>query len=625
MGIIAAAAGIPTLSHAILSDEYEYIFAAHNVQTFSDVIQNILTSEIGEFWRPTIHLSFFLDYQMFHLNSWGYHLTNAILHITSSILIALITKQLLKSFTKKQDNSNLSILAGIIFAIFPNHHEAVTWLAGRTDLLATTLYLAAIATWLSVFTNKNKTVLKIVSFTLLTLLALGAKEIAITIPIIISIISFFIYKKEKSEKKNIFITTSIALTSLATYLFARTQFLGSISGGYDGNSSLIADFFTTESIIRILKTPITILQYSLNLKELSAYISPTRTDLLTAAITIILIIAAIILFQILTKKKKTAILAIIAGLAWIYITALPMFQVLKSLNYTLESTRYLYLPSAGMAIIIAATIASTNHLWKKILTSLTLLGLTIMWLINVSPWIQASNAAESITDEIKNAQINQQNYLAFNNIPDNINGAFIFRRGLSDMINIYHPNIPKNHIAQSGRGIGGTHFDSCIQNLDQNLLFIDIDQQTGIVKNTQTIEPTNETQNLKTINLNELLKTSEENIDYQNIEKQENKFKVTGKNPYIRVKNLNINSREIEKIQTNIEINNSTESIWHLYWKTEEFPTEHEFSRHIIIPSKESATFNVCQYPAFYFANTITSLRINIPLKSGEEFEIIQQ
>src|SRR5262249_12793961 len=39
-----------------------------------------LTGEVGGLWIPLTWLSFLLDYQLYGLAPWGYHLTNLLLH-----------------------------------------------------------------------------------------------------------------------------------------------------------------------------------------------------------------------------------------------------------------------------------------------------------------------------------------------------------------------------------------------------------------------------------------------------------------------------------------------------------------------------------------------------------------
>lgn len=616
VAFFALATSLPTLSIGFLSDEYEYIEAAHDA-TSDRKLANIFTAEIGEFWRPTIHASFLSDYLLFDQQPAGYHFTNAMLHTISSILVSIIALQIIKLIAHKKKVQNkyfIPITAGILFAIFPNHHEAVTWLAGRTDLLATTLYLATIACWLSLLLSTDKYKTKILLTTIFTIFALGAKEIAITLPIIITVTSVIAYKK---IHKSFIITSIISWLSLAIYLFARKEVLGSISGGYEQQSSIIQNFLTAESILRLLKTPILFFQHFINKPEAAFLFTPRKIQALTIVGIFTALVAITYTIIAIHKKQKTTIIALCAGFFLTYISALPMFDVLKSLNSSLESTRYLYLPSVGIAIAVAAVLHTLPKKIKYTATTLTIFICLTAWTINFSPWQQASNLATSISDNIKNTPISSGSYIAINNIPDNINGAFVFRRGLESMIRIHHGKIANNHIAHGGRGIRGTHFSSCIQNLDNDLLLINIDPATNQTS-TQTIPPQT-FQNQTSPQSIQDLKNYSSKIDLQNIEEKDNGYVITGKNAYIRFNDLQLDPKQISQIQTNIDITDENQKglLMHLYWKTKNNPTENEFNRHIIIPSKQSAPFDVCRYPAFFFSDTITSLRINVPFEPG--------
>jgi hypothetical protein len=46
-----------------------------------------LSSTYAEFWYPLTWLSLMLDYQLYGMKAGGYHLTNLILHILSTLLL----------------------------------------------------------------------------------------------------------------------------------------------------------------------------------------------------------------------------------------------------------------------------------------------------------------------------------------------------------------------------------------------------------------------------------------------------------------------------------------------------------------------------------------------------------
>ncbi len=81
------------------------------------------------YYRPVTTVSYLIDYSVWRLQPFGYHLTNVLLHSACTVLVGLVLLRLGWSFTA-------SLIAAALFAVHPLHAENVAWIAGRTDLLA---------------------------------------------------------------------------------------------------------------------------------------------------------------------------------------------------------------------------------------------------------------------------------------------------------------------------------------------------------------------------------------------------------------------------------------------------------------------------------------------------------
>lgn len=85
--------------------------------------------------RPVMTFSFALDYALWKLNPFGYHLTNLLLHWLCVMGVALLGARASRS-------DSVGFLAGALFGLHPGHAEAVIAFLGRSDLLATAFVLA---------------------------------------------------------------------------------------------------------------------------------------------------------------------------------------------------------------------------------------------------------------------------------------------------------------------------------------------------------------------------------------------------------------------------------------------------------------------------------------------------
>jgi tetratricopeptide (TPR) repeat protein len=88
------------------------------------------------FFRPVVSLSYALDYAVWSLKPFGFHLTNLLLHFLCSLLVYALARD------ATGDRLAATMAAGL-FAAHPVHVESVAWISGRTDLWCALFMLAA--------------------------------------------------------------------------------------------------------------------------------------------------------------------------------------------------------------------------------------------------------------------------------------------------------------------------------------------------------------------------------------------------------------------------------------------------------------------------------------------------
>jgi len=85
-------------------------------------------------WQPFREFSYALDYACWGLDPFGYHLSNLALHTANVLLVYALAVWLLR-------RQPLAWLAAAAFAVHPVQVEAVTWVAGRRDVLYAFFFL----------------------------------------------------------------------------------------------------------------------------------------------------------------------------------------------------------------------------------------------------------------------------------------------------------------------------------------------------------------------------------------------------------------------------------------------------------------------------------------------------
>lgn len=93
------------------------------------------------YYRPIVVLSYMLDRALFGDGTAGPHLSNVLFHFLSTLAVFALLRRLLESRT----GGLAGVVAGAcLFAAHPVHTESVSWMSGRSDVLATMFLLPAV-------------------------------------------------------------------------------------------------------------------------------------------------------------------------------------------------------------------------------------------------------------------------------------------------------------------------------------------------------------------------------------------------------------------------------------------------------------------------------------------------
>lgn len=151
-------------------------------------LKHTFTSYVQGNYHPLTMLTFCLEYQKFKLNPKPYHLHNLILHLLNALLVLyliwLLTKQKWVAF-----------ITALLFAIHPMHVESVAWAAERKDVLYSFFYLSAICSYIFYLKKENKKALFYVITFLLFILAVLSKAMAVSLPIVLVAVDYFLDRK----------------------------------------------------------------------------------------------------------------------------------------------------------------------------------------------------------------------------------------------------------------------------------------------------------------------------------------------------------------------------------------------------------------------------------------------
>jgi Tfp pilus assembly protein PilF len=183
----------------ITLDDEPYVTANHHVQSgiSAEGLRWAFSTTEADFWHPLTWLSLMLNHQWFGLNAGGYHLTNVVLHVLSSLLLFWLMNRMTGALWK-------SAFVAAFFALHPLRLESVVWIAKRKDVLSVFFWMLTLCLYVY---YTSKPVLKRYVMVLLSFVCgLMSKPVVVTLPVVMMLLDWWPLGRQSSSS----LTTSSA-------------------------------------------------------------------------------------------------------------------------------------------------------------------------------------------------------------------------------------------------------------------------------------------------------------------------------------------------------------------------------------------------------------------------------
>ncbi|MDR4507962.1 MAG: tetratricopeptide repeat protein [Candidatus Brocadiaceae bacterium] len=294
-------------------------------------------------YRPLVTISYFIDYAIWEMNPFGYHLTNVTLHVGNTALFYLFLHTCVR-------NKKICLLALLFFITHPVLLETVNAVGYREDLLAASFILVSLVYFLKsdkILEREDSQKKRLVFFYTISLVsyfcALFSKESAVIFTALLPLFVLFSDKKILPalvrRLKGIYIGY-IGITLF--YLIIRFVVLinPSLKAIYQPGGFWV-NFFT---MIKILASYIKLSFFPFRLNV--DYVVPLANTPLegSSIISILFLISVLVIFGLLCKSRHV----FACWMAWFFITILPVMNIVPLANIMAE--RYLYLPVMGFCV-----------------------------------------------------------------------------------------------------------------------------------------------------------------------------------------------------------------------------------------------------------------------------------
>jgi len=296
------------------------------------------------YYRPLFTAYLTLGYQLFGLWQQGWHLLNLAVQTGATVLVYRLFCLLTGG------NIRLSLIAGLLFALIPIHVESISWISGIPDPLAALFFVPAMIFYIRWRENGEK---KFLIYALLFYFcSLLCKETPIILPLILLVWELTLNRR-KNPDTNFFAAlkqTAVFVVPAAVYLIVRVSVLGQVNWTHPYNLKTPAgEIYLTIPLAVVYYIKNIIFPFNLSLIYPVDFIKGYGDLNLWIPLTILAGLAALLFYF---RRRVTPLMWL--ALALFFVPLLPALNLRVFHPDYLIQDRYLYLPSIGFVLLIAA-------------------------------------------------------------------------------------------------------------------------------------------------------------------------------------------------------------------------------------------------------------------------------
>ncbi len=390
--------------------------------TLTDIAEAIRESPIKT--RGISYLSFALNYHFHQYRVFGYHLVNTAIHAISAILlfyVLALTLRLPAAGKAYRYPRELAFIAALLWLTHPIQTQAVTYIVQRMTSMAAMFYLLAF-----LFFILGRLAAKGVKRTLLFLcclaawlLAMGSKEIAITLPFLLFLYEWYFFQDlDRAWLKRQMPVLLLPLLVLIALAFLYTDFnpLDTLLG-YGRRDFTLSERVLTECRVFFFYLSLLLLPYPGRLSlEHDFSISKSLLDPATTGVSILALAAILVAAAALAKRKRLLSFCIL----W-FVGNLILESSVFPLEILFEHR--LYLPSM-LFFLLLTVLAFQNYTSRRLIVAL---GLCLAFLLGFWTYQQNHIWSDPVLfwrSSVKNSPLNAR---ARNNL-----GAALSHAGQDD-------------------------------------------------------------------------------------------------------------------------------------------------------------------------------------------------
>jgi len=383
IAVVAIAVYFNSLFNDFVYDDYPQIVENYGLRdlgnlwrVFVEDVWGFMGGGQSNYYRPLMHAMYMINYALFGLTPWGFHLVNILFHAGVIVLVFFISCRLVV-MTRPSFAKMVSFIAALLFATHPIHTEAVTWIACFPELSFTLFYLWSLYVYIGAVQGEDIVSPRRYSLSLLLfVLATLCKETAVTLPLLLVVYDYC--NAQNSYRPLRYIKRYIPFLLAATlYLVMRTLVLSGIAPLKRHSALSVYEYII--NIFPLFAQYLGKLIVPINLKVY--YVFHPISSLLTTLGAISLVVTLTFAIGVLVSWGKNKL--IFFNLMIIVIPLLPVLYI-PALGDNTFTERYLYLPSLGFVLLVALLIGRIIELKPRTAKALLVAVFVVVSLYSIA-------------------------------------------------------------------------------------------------------------------------------------------------------------------------------------------------------------------------------------------------
>jgi len=320
-----------------------------DVWAFRSAMLGLSFHEPSNYYRPLMGLNYMLDYRIFGLRPWGFHLNNVVMHAAVSVVVFLLLRELLR-LSGAGRPLDIAFAAAVLFAVHPIHTEAVAWLGCIPETTFTLFYLLSL-----LFYIRGRPLVSAGFFFVSVLY----KETALTLPLLLVAYDVLFRERPGRFSPSVLGRYLPYAAIIAVYLLLRVNAIGGFAAvkrhAYLSNWQYFINVFPLfAGYIGKLILPVKLNAHYIFHPVYSIY---ELKGIVSLLFTLAVAVAAFGL-----RRERPALL----GFLLMLIGLLPVLYI-PALGENTFAERYLYLPSVGFVLIVSVFPAGLSRMGRAAL------------------------------------------------------------------------------------------------------------------------------------------------------------------------------------------------------------------------------------------------------------------